>query len=368
MNSDRELPVWPQVDADVRRAETLPAWMYLDERVHARTLERAFARSWQWVGDRTGLEVAGDQVPVHFLPGSMDEPLLLTHDGQRARCLSNVCTHRGLELVRSARCAKVVHCRYHGRRFELDGKLRNAPGFEDALDFPRSVDHLSEFPLESVGPWLFAALDPERSFGEVWAPVQRRLGHLPLERMELLPERTREWTIRGHWSLYLENYLEGLHIPFLHPALNAALEFSQYEYELFEGGVLQIGEAAAGEPAFEDLPQGHPESGRRIAAWYFALFPNLLINAYPWGISVNLLCPLAADRTRVRFLSYAWDRDALGGGASGDLDRVEREDESAVEDVQRGLRARAYGRGRYAPHHEQGTHHLHRWWLQQLQA
>ncbi len=357
---------WPRIDADVRRAETPPAWLYSDPRVHELTLERAFVPSWQWIGDDAGLADEGAQVPVRLLPGSCDEPLLLTRRGEELRCLSNVCTHRALELVGAARCAQVVHCRYHGRRFDLDGRLRSAPGFDDALDFPREADHLRRFPLERVAPWLFTSLDPERSFADTWAPVGRRLGHLPLERARLDPARTREWVVEAHWALYLENYLEGLHIPFLHPALNAALDFGSYDYELFHGGVLQLGEAAAGERCFEDLPAGHPDAGRRVAAWYFALFPNLLVNAYPWGISLNQLLPLGPARTRVRFLSYVWDPNALGGGASADLDRVEREDEAAVEAVQRGLRARAYDRGRYAPHHEQGTHHLHRWWLERL--
>ena len=357
---------WPQVDADVRVAETPPAWMYTDPRVHAQTLERAFIPSWQWVGDDVGLETDGSQVPLRLLAGSCDEPLLLTRHRGELQCLSNVCTHRALELVSAPRCAKVVHCRYHGRRFELDGRLQNAPGFAEAVNFPREADHLQRFPLERVAPWLFTSLAPEREFAAVWEPVRQRLGHLPLETARLDPSRTREWTLEAHWALYLENYLEGLHIPFLHPGLNATLDFGRYDYELFEGGVLQLGEAAAGEPSFGDLPDGHPDAGRSIAAWYFALFPNLLINAYPWGISLNQLLPLGPTRTRVRFLSYVWDPSALGGGASGDLDRVEREDESAVEAVQRGLRARAYGRGRYAPHHEQGTHHLHRWWLERL--
>ena len=70
--------------------------------------------------------------------------------------------------------------------------------------------------------------------------------------------------------------------------------------------------------------------------------------------------PLAVERTRVSYLSFVWDAAKLGSGAGAALDRVEREDEVIVESVQRGVRARAYLRGRYSPTREQGVHHFHR--------
>jgi choline monooxygenase len=85
-----------------------------------------------------------------------------------------------------------------------------------------------------------------------------------------------------------------------------------------------------------------------------------MINVYPWGLSLNVVRPLAPDRTRVSFRSYVWDASRLTGGAGGSLDRVEREDEAVVESVQRGVRARLYRDGRYSPAHETGVHHFHR--------
>lgn len=85
-----------------------------------------------------------------------------------------------------------------------------------------------------------------------------------------------------------------------------------------------------------------------------------MVNVYPWGLSVNVVKPLAVDRTRVSFLTWVWDPSRLGAGASADLDRVEREDEVVVESVQRGVASRLYDRGRYSPARETGVHHFHR--------
>ena len=73
--------------------------------------------------------------------------------------------------------------------------------------------------------------------------------------------RDRDWDIAAHWMLYVDNYLEGFHIPFVHPELNDALANGGYATECFEHGVLQIGLAAEGEVCF-DLQKIHPTTGR----------------------------------------------------------------------------------------------------------
>ena len=69
---------------------------------------------------------------------------------------------------------------------------------------------------------------------------------------------------------------------------------------------MQIGVAPAGQPALEP-PRGAPDHGQRIAGYYFWLFPSTLVNVYPWGLSLNLVQPLAPERTRVCFRTWVWD-------------------------------------------------------------
>lgn len=354
------------IDRDVRRAETPPARFYLDAGLHALVRERVFARSWQLLADERDVPSPRGALPATLLAGCLDEPVVATRVGDDLRLLSNVCTHRAMCVVERAGAARDLRCRYHGRRFGLDGGFLAAPGFEGAEGFPRPADDLAALPLARRGPWLFAALEPETSFDAWWAPIAERCAHLPWERLERDRSRDRDFTLDAHWALYVENYLEGLHIPFIHPGLTRTLDLSGYAYELFDAGVLQLGEAGADGPAFEPPPAGHPDAGRRVAAWYFWLFPNLMVNVYPWGVSVNVVEPHGPTRTQVRFRAYVWDRAQLDTGAGGDLVAVELEDEQAAESVQRGLASRCYGRGRYSPLHERGTHHFHRLLVERL--
>lgn len=351
------------VDADVTRARTLGKAFYLDPAMFDLARERVFARSWQWIGELADVAEPGSLSPRTLLPGHLDEPVLLARDaGGALRCLSNVCTHRGNPLVRApCRGTTQIRCGYHSRRFDLDGRMRFMPAFEGAHDFPSPADDLPPVPFANLGGLLaFASVAPAAPFEEVFAPVEHRLGWLPWS--EFVPDaaRSRDYEFEAHWALYVENYLESLHIPFVHAGLSATLDLADYRHESHPHATLQLAAARPGEPAFDDLPAASPEHGRRIAAYYWWVFPNLMLNFYPWGLSLNLVVPLAPARTRVLFRSYVRDASRLGAGAGGALDEVELEDEAVVVAVQRGLRSRFYDRGRYSPTREAGVHHFHR--------
>ncbi len=349
------------IDPDISRAWTLPAEVYCDPRYFELARERIFARSWQWVGEAASVRVPGQVHPFVFVEGILEEPLLLTRDAEdRLHCLSNVCTHRGNLVVPCPGTEqRQLRCRYHGRRFALDGRFLSMPEFEGAADFPSPADDLPRLPLEAWQSLLFTALDPAFPFAELVAELERRVGWISLAQCAFDPSRSRDYLVRANWALYVENYLEGFHIPYVHAALADALEYGEYATEVYPYSSLQLGVAKGGEDCF-DLPPASPDHGRRIAGYYWWLFPNLMLNVYPWGLSMNVVKPLAPDRTKVSFLTFVGDPSRLEVGAGAALDRVEREDEEVVEAVQRGVRSRLYRRGRYSPGREQGVHHFHR--------
>ncbi|MBL0926375.1 MAG: Rieske 2Fe-2S domain-containing protein [Phycisphaerales bacterium] len=350
------------IDPDIRQAQTLPARIYSDPEVYALARERIFARSWQFVADVSVVKIPHAVFPFTLLEGCLDEPLLFTRDvSDRVHCLSNVCTHRGTLVCEGPGSEASLRCRYHGRRFDLDGTFRSMPEFEQARGFPTDRDNLPRVAWRQWGAWLLAGLAPALDFDEVFGPVTARVGWMPFDEFAFEPTRSRDYLVRANWALYCDNYLEGFHIPYVHAGLNAAIDYGQYATELFRYGNLQVGYAKPGsaDPVF-DLPGSSPDHGRAVAAYYFWLFPNLMLNFYPWGLSVNVVRPLGPALTKVSFLSYVWRAEKLDAGAGAGLDRVEREDEAVVEAVQRGVRSALYDRGRYSPTREQGVHHFHR--------
>lgn len=349
-----------EVHQDIAQASTLPARVYSDPAVFEAQRDCVFARSWQVVGDLSQVRVPGQVMPFSLLEDCLDVPLVLVRGmDDRLRCLSNVCTHRGAVVVEGPGVERHLRCRYHGRRFGLDGCFQHMPEFEQTRDFPSEADNLKSLPLATWGPMVFASLAPAAPFEKVIEPMQSRMHWLPLDAFVFEPSRSREYHVRCNWALYCDNYLEGFHIPFVHAGLSEKLDYGTYRTELFDGCSLQVGTAAEGEACF-DLPRSSTDFGQNIAAYYWWVFPNAMFNFYPWGLSVNIVRPVAVDRTRVSYLSFVWDASKLDQGAGTGLDRVEREDEAIVESVQKGTASRLYDRGRYSPTREQGVHHFHR--------
>ena len=348
-----------EIDPDISAAATLPAKVYSDPGYYALQQDRVFSRSWQYATDSARVKAPGHVLPFTLLDGCLGEPLVITSDDDaELRCLSNVCTHRGALVVEGEGHLKSLRCRYHGRRFALDGSFVSMPEFDQTKDFPTAADSLPKLPLEKWGPLLFTSLSPALSFADWMEPVNARVSWMPLEEFRRDPKTSRDYLIGANWALYCDNYLEEFHIPYVHAGLAEQLDYNSYYTEVFPHGSLQMGIARPGEPVF-DLPEGHPDFGKRVAAFYFWLFPNLMLNFYPWGLSVNVVSPLGPARTRVSFVSYVWNESLREQGVGGDLHKVEMEDEEVVESVQRGVSSRLYDRGRFSARREVGTHHFH---------
>ena len=355
-----------EVHPDIARARTLDKAFYLQREHFDAARQKLFTRNWQYVGHAGLLNRSGSAAPLMLLEHFLDEPLVLVKDKEGTTCcLSNVCTHRGNLLVNGPCHVDKLRCRYHGRQFHLDGRFASMPEFKDVQDFPSPADDLRNRPVHQWGPLLFTQVEGNEAATTFFAEMEARMAWFPMDRLEFRPDLSSDHTVQAHWALYVENYLEGFHIPFVHPTLNTVLDFGNYTTELFTRSSVQIGIAREGEAYFE-IPPGSPDHGKRIAAYYFWVFPNIMFNFYPWGLSLNIVKPLDLDRTAITFLAFVSDASKLGTGAGAGLGQVEKEDEEVVEAVQRGIRSRAYSHGRYSVTREQGTHHFHRLIAEQM--
>lgn len=348
------------VNPDITLAETLPIEFYRTKEWFALSKERIFARSWQFCFSDEEFTEQQKLIPFNLLTQFLDEPLVFVQDAVGAmRCLSNVCTHRGNLLIEAPCTASKIKCRYHGRRFNLCGEMLHMPDFELTQNFPTQADNLSTIPCAAFGRFLFTSLSPLIPFADIFTQIQQRLSWLPMEQMRLDRSRSRDYMVKAHWALYCENYLEALHIPFVHPSLRETIDCTTYTTELYPYCNLQLALARPDEVAF-DLPPTALDYGKRVAAYYYWIFPNTMLNFYPWGCSVNVVQPIDLELTKVSFYTYVLDESLLDKGAGGALDQVEMEDEAVVEAVQKGIKSRFYHSGRFSPTKELGTHHFQR--------
>jgi len=366
-----------QVDADIRRAETLPAGAFTDAGFLARELETVFRASWLLVPEGSGddprpleeqVAARGSRVPVSL----HGRPLFLQRgwDDDELRLFPNTCTHAWYPLVLGASRGPTLVCAQHGRKFDCTGRFVSQTGFaKDTPDFPRACDHLPKLGIASWRHMLFAHLGTEgaRSFGDAFAEIDASLAELPASTERTPSIEVRE--IAGNWKQHAWNYLDRFHIAFVHRppgGLADAIDLASYKTELYEDAVLQWVYAENAEDGFDPaaLPARFRDpSGRRVFALWWFVWPNLTLNFYPWGLSVNCYQPVADRPDATRFLWYQWARDKA---KHAQRDRrwlsaqVDAEDVDALAQVSRGLRSGFAPRGRFAPNDEQGPHWFHR--------
>jgi len=346
--------VAPIIDPDIRKAHTLPSRYYTEDSLFSEILA-TLSDSFHFAAHISQLK-DNNVIPLPQLENLLGEALMVTKD-DRIRCLSNVCTHRGMLIATKPCNSKSLTCGYHGRTFGLDGCMKNMPEFTEVKNFPTDSDNLREFSLKIWNGLIFVG--GERFFESVIDEIQSRIGWIEIDSFEYDESRHRSYDINANWALYVDNYLEGFHIPFVHGDLHNVLDYESYKTELFEGGVLQIGIAKEEEACF-NLPKTSPDFGQKIAAYYYWIYPGLMLNFYPWGLSVNIVNPISVDKTKIIYHGFVGDKSMLGKGAGRDLDKVEAEDQEIVEATQRGVSSHSYERGRYSPSKEEGVHHFHR--------
>ena len=68
--------------------------------------------------------------------------------------------------------------------------------------------------------------------------------------------------------------------------------------KIFKYSNLQLGIGKDNRDCF-DLPEISVDFGKNIAAYYFWLLPNMMFNFYPWGLSINIVIPISAEKTKI---------------------------------------------------------------------
>ena len=83
------------IDKNIESAKTIHSDFYISNDMFQISKEKIFARSWQILSDDKQLKLNGSAVPIQFIDGFIDEPLVLVNNHNNINCFSNVCTHRG---------------------------------------------------------------------------------------------------------------------------------------------------------------------------------------------------------------------------------------------------------------------------------
>jgi len=348
-------------DPDIRRAATVPSRLYVDPVYAALEEEKVFGRTWQLVGRVEQVAESGQ----YFTAEIAREAIVVLRDGLQLRGFHNICLHRAGPVAQGCGKRNTLQCRYHGWTYRLNGELLRAPEMEGSEGFRAEEMRLMPVQVATWGPLVFANLDlkapPLAHFLE---DIPERAARFRAESMRYVMRKS--WSVACNWKVYVDNYLEGYHVPVVHPGLHKELDYDQYRVEPHRYYSLQHAPlrpvqgagAAAGERRY--VPADDDDS-----AQYYWLFPNVMLNVYQGQMQTNVVLPRGVDACEVVFEWFANDppADAASDPAWTKLvafsDEIQIEDIEICEQVHRNLRSRSYDRGRYSPARENGVHHFH---------
>jgi choline monooxygenase len=262
--------------------------------------------------------------------------------------------------------------------FELDGRVRRAQGMEGTEDFDISRMRLPEFRVDTWGPTVWVTLeDSAPPLAEWLADVTPRLDNYVANDLQFAGGR--RWRIRCNWKLYVDNYMEGYHIPFIHPGLSQSLSPSIYTYRLGDwsneqyggephprGPGSRVAGIMGGTQEFRQLKPPMPglDDSERAGYYFHWVFPLTTINFMPDGLLIFQIRPIEPEVTESTFLwwfppSSSFQERLLQGVLVNFGHLVNTEDYDICERAQKGMRSSVYRQGRYAAQQEMCLHHFH---------
>jgi len=337
------------LSAPIERAHTLPSTFYTTTEWHQNDVNHVLKPRWQYAGHRSQLQRSGDVVVTEIL----GQPIILVCDSDELRAFYNVCKHRGGPIATENEHCKMLQCKYHGWTYKLDGSLRGVPKFKYAELFDKKDYGLTPVPLKEWEGLLFVCLGAESDpFEKGYQGIAETIS--PIRLADFQFHSRVSYSIACNWKVYADNFLEGYHIPHVHPELCNLLDMDAYKTITDGWQILQ------------DSPLKDKESiysGGDEKAWYYYVYPNTMLNILPGRLQINQIMPVDAGHCIVHFDYYYTAETHIKNPhiATMDLEyseNVQAEDIGICEHVQRGLASDAYQAGRFSVETELGPYHF----------
>ena len=328
---------------------TLPALWYHDAKIYETERSNLFFSDWQLFCHEALVEKPGQYVaqtiagrPVMVLRGK---------DG-KLKAFHNVCRHRASTVLQEGHgTTQVLRCMYHGWVYDTDGKLAKAPGFGG--DEASLCDRTSLFPVhvESSNGLVFICMaEKPPVFAKSLGGLPKALEGTGIEKFKFFSMATHP--MKCNWKTYIENYMEGYHIPVIHPELNRDVDFETYK--VIEGDRIARHETG--------IRPERAAVAQNSGLWLW-LWPNVAINIYKNGMNLEIVMPTGPETSELRYCYLFNDVSPEAEKANQEaIDLsflVTQQDIDICEVVQKNLQAGVYHTGELSPRHENGVVYFH---------
>lgn len=336
----------------IEKACTLPSAWYTKPEYLQFEQASIFSKQWQLVCHHSQLSNAGDSI-CRTVSGN---PILIVRTNEmEIRAFYNVCKHRGGPMSVKKGTTSVLQCQYHGWTYLMDGSLRGVPQFDRVELFDKKDFGLKKVACAEWYGLIFVCLDDSPTdINEIVSGISERIDPIRIDTMKYHTSTVD--LIECNWKVYVDNYLEGYHIPIVHPELAGLLDYKNYVTEIEDHYSLQFS-------PFSDKSENNPYHAEDGRAYYYFIYPNIMLNILPGRLQTNIVLPIDEKRCKVVFDFYYSDieksmkRGTIGSDLKTSAD-IQREDIEICEAVQKGLQSAAYDKGRFSVERELGVWHF----------
>ena len=333
----------------IEKSCTIPSDWYYEEKIFEIEKRNIFLKSWHLIGSESKIPNTGDT----FISQVVDQPILFTRQKDKSiKAFYNVCQHRGGPLLRENCSIKSFQCKYHGWTYKIDGELKSTREFQGVKDFNKQDYNLKSIKLKCWMGLIFINLNNKIHSSDLKTEeIEKRI--YPSDISKYKYHSRISYHIKCNWKTYVDNYLEGYHIPFVHPKLNNLIDYKSYKTELYDNYSLQWAPIDPGSSPYK-------KNERSIdKAYYFTIFPNILLNIAPGRLQTNIIEPVSAKTCLVHFDYYFESLSQKSLKKDFDFsEEIQQEDIQICEEVQKGLESLGYDQGRISFQSEKGLHHF----------
>jgi choline monooxygenase len=237
----------------------------------------------------------------------------------------------------------------------MDGSLRGVPQWNRVDLFDKKDFGLTPVHCEIWQGLIFVnTAEAPHPFSEVVDGINKRIAPVTLDTFKFHSKVI--YHIQCNWKVYVDNYLEGYHIPIVHPELAKLLDYKNYVTETCRYYSLQYS-------PFSDKGDGNLYQAKDGEAYYYFIYPNFMLNILPGRLQTNVVIPVDENRCIVEFYYYYQNPektgfDAMAAEDIGYSETIQQEDIGICEAVQRGLHSKVYNKGRFSVERELGVYHF----------
>jgi Rieske 2Fe-2S family protein len=320
---------------------TLERACYLSAEFYERERQGIFSREWVYVGR------APETLGTYRVVEVAGESILIVRGDDGLHAFYNLCRHRGCQLVlgegeSDGRFGAAI--RY--------GELKHAPFLDEPAEMP-----LHRVGVETWGGFVFVSLEPRQTLAQQLGQIPERVQRYPLT--ELRVGRSITYDVAANWKVILENYNECYHCAGVHPELCAIVPAFKYR----GGSDLDWDRGIPHAPGAwtytksgttNRTPFAGLDADEQTRHKGELIYPNFMCSLSAEPVATFRLQPKGPERTVITF-DCLFHPDAIAAADFDPSDAVDfwdivnAQDWTICEGVQRGMHARPFETGFYAP-------------------